>query len=83
MERDEKPDARPKRACPICGEPSASAFRPFCSKRCADIDLSRWLTGAYAIAGTEDDDEDGAADMPGFKGGPPQAANDDHADEED
>jgi len=35
-------------------------YRPFCSKRCADVDLSRWLSGAYAIAGgNADEDEDG------------------------
>ncbi|MCW5682344.1 MAG: DNA gyrase inhibitor YacG [Xanthobacteraceae bacterium] len=47
-------------ACPICGKPSAEKFRPFCSKRCADVDLHRWLTGGYAIPVTEDEDEDGA-----------------------
>ena len=53
--------------CPICGKPIAAAFRPFCSKRCADVDLQRWLTGRYAIPVVEDDDtvsdssdEDGA-----------------------
>ncbi|MEJ1991344.1 MAG: DNA gyrase inhibitor YacG [Maritimibacter sp.] len=35
--------------CPICGEDAVQAFRPFCSKRCADIDLGRWMTGRYAI----------------------------------
>jgi uncharacterized protein len=40
-----------KRACPICGKPAAQGFDPFCSKRCADIDLSRWLKGVYAIPG--------------------------------
>lgn len=42
---------RPVRPCPICGKPSAQAFHPFCSSRCADVDLNRWLTGAYAIPG--------------------------------
>lgn len=45
--------------CPICSAPTQAAFRPFCSRRCADIDLSRWLRGAYAIAGRADVDEDG------------------------
>jgi endogenous inhibitor of DNA gyrase (YacG/DUF329 family) len=36
-------------ACPTCGKPSNPAFKPFCSKRCADVDLNRWLSGAYAI----------------------------------
>ena len=37
--------------CPICGKPEAETFKPFCSKRCADIDLGRWLKGGYAIPG--------------------------------
>ncbi|MEJ0012029.1 MAG: DNA gyrase inhibitor YacG [Bauldia sp.] len=37
------------RKCPICGKPSVRAFHPFDSKRCADLDLSKWLTGSYAI----------------------------------
>lgn len=37
--------------CPICGKRQVEAFRPFCSKACADIDLSRWLGGRYAIPG--------------------------------
>jgi hypothetical protein len=58
-----KPDAPPPQAagtCPICGAPTEAQYRPFCSKRCADVDLSRWLRGAYAISGEADgDDEDG------------------------
>lgn len=46
-------------ACPICGKPMVEAYRPFCSKRCADIDLNRWLSGVYAVPVTEDADEDG------------------------
>jgi uncharacterized protein len=38
-------------ACPICSKPAEHAFRPFCSRRCADVDLSRWLKGSYAIPG--------------------------------
>lgn len=45
--------------CPICSAPSDAAFKPFCSHRCADVDLSRWLRGGYAIPVSEDDDEDG------------------------
>lgn len=40
-----------QRACPICGRPAIQRFRPFCSARCADVDLNRWLSGAYAIPG--------------------------------
>jgi uncharacterized protein len=44
--------------CPICGKPTAEPTKPFCSKRCADVDLHRWLSGAYAIPVTEDEEED-------------------------
>jgi hypothetical protein len=37
--------------CPICGKPAGEPFQPFCSRRCADIDLGRWLKGGYAIPG--------------------------------
>lgn len=40
-----------KPVCPICGKAQAPAYRPFCSRRCADVDLQRWLVGRYAIAG--------------------------------
>lgn len=47
--------------CPICGAPPDPTHRPFCSRRCADVDLSRWLRGAYAIpARSADDEEDGS-----------------------
>ena len=36
--------------CSVCGKPNSPDYRPFCSKRCADVDLSRWLTGGY-VAG--------------------------------
>lgn len=51
---------RAKKKCPICGKPAQAATRPFCSDRCKDIDLNRWLSGGYAIPGrSDDDDEDG------------------------
>jgi len=43
--------------CPICGKPAEKAFRPFCSKRCADVDLQRWLSDRYVVPGGEHDDE--------------------------
>ena len=46
------------RECPICGKPSIEAFKPFCSKRCADVDLNRWLTGAYVIPARDDEPTD-------------------------
>jgi endogenous inhibitor of DNA gyrase (YacG/DUF329 family) len=48
-----------ERTCAICGNPEVDEFRPFCSRRCADIDLNRWLSGVYAIPVKEDEDEDG------------------------
>jgi len=45
------------RKCPECGKPARQAYRPFCSRRCADLDLARWLGGDYAIAATETDDD--------------------------
>ena len=46
--------------CAICGKPQTPKNKPFCSPRCADIDLGRWLKGSYAIpAVDDDDDEDG------------------------
>ena len=44
-------------ACPICHRPSDARFRPFCSKRCADVDLARWFTGGYAIPAGPSDTE--------------------------
>lgn len=49
--------------CPICKNPlpegeAAVRYRPFCSKRCADVDLGKWLTGSYAIPATEEESED-------------------------
>jgi hypothetical protein len=49
-------------ACPICGKPVAAQFRPFCSRRCADLDLHKWLSGRYAIPAAEGDEEDKAPD---------------------
>ena len=60
-----KPPALDKgaRPCPICGKPRSERYDPFCSKRCADVDLHRWLKGSYVIPGAsaprerEDEDE--------------------------
>jgi endogenous inhibitor of DNA gyrase (YacG/DUF329 family) len=51
-------------SCPICGKSKDPAYRPFCSKRCADVDLSRWLKGSYAIPAVEVDDPDAELDDP-------------------
>ncbi|MGR3501270.1 DNA gyrase inhibitor YacG [Pseudaestuariivita sp.] len=44
-------------ACPICGEDTVRAYRPFCSKRCADIDLGRWMQERYVVPGREGEEE--------------------------
>jgi uncharacterized protein len=46
------------RRCPICGKPADEKFRPFCSKRCHNIDLHRWLSGVYAVPAEETDEDD-------------------------
>jgi endogenous inhibitor of DNA gyrase (YacG/DUF329 family) len=43
--------------CPICGKPTNPAARPFCSKRCADVDLQRWLSGRYVIPVADEPEE--------------------------
>jgi len=43
-------------SCPICGKDTVQAYRPFCSRRCADLDLARWLGGGYAIPGDAEED---------------------------
>ena len=54
-------DQAPAAACPICGKPAADKYRPFCSARCADVDLHRWLGGVYRI---ESDEPVDTADEP-------------------
>ena len=53
---------RPAKRCPVCGKAAASAFRPFCSERCRQVDLGRWLSGDYAIPADpalDGEDQDG------------------------
>lgn len=61
-------DVAGSRRCPTCEAPAQRRFRPFCSKRCQDLDLGRWLRGSYRIPTEEaagdatvegDDDDDG------------------------
>ncbi|UZD90054.1 DNA gyrase inhibitor YacG [Cognatishimia activa] len=42
-------------ACPICNKSTAQSYRPFCSKRCADIDLGKWLNEEYSTPAVEDE----------------------------
>jgi endogenous inhibitor of DNA gyrase (YacG/DUF329 family) len=50
--------------CPICAKETDTKYRPFCSRRCADIDLGKWLKGSYAIPGDAIDDENPAEAAP-------------------
>ena len=43
-------------SCPICEKEPVEAYRPFCSRRCADVDLGRWLNGSYAVPSTDLED---------------------------
>ena len=52
----ELPAAAPRPRCPQCGKDRVEKYRPFCSKRCADIDLHKWFSGTYAVAAVEDDE---------------------------
>jgi hypothetical protein len=62
MQNDASDDANapPAKRCPICGKPAVAEFRSFCSQRCADVDLNRWLSGVYVVPGKEDEAEDGS-----------------------
>lgn len=49
-----------KRDCPICANPAVQAYTPFCSERCREVDLNRWLSNGYFIPGNQsEDDSDG------------------------
>ncbi len=58
----------PPARCPICRKAVHEAYRPFCSKRCADIDLQRWLSGAYVIPGEPEEEGDAGALPPHDEG---------------
>lgn len=55
--RDNVAPLRPKRPCPECGRPSARETYPFCSTRCKNVDLNRWLSGVYVIPARDDEDD--------------------------
>ncbi|MEO1329224.1 MAG: DNA gyrase inhibitor YacG [Pseudomonadota bacterium] len=52
------PEPAPRGRCPICEKAPDPEYRPFCSRRCADVDLGRWMTGGYAAPAEEADDPD-------------------------
>jgi endogenous inhibitor of DNA gyrase (YacG/DUF329 family) len=68
MSEDDKSSAkieplRKARPCPECSRPSQREHYPFCSNRCRELDLSRWLTGSYAIPVSDDETKaDGSDD---------------------
>lgn len=67
-----QPPRRSPRPCPICQAMSVAKYHPFCSKRCADVDLHRWFSGTYAVPAVEPPDDFG-------EDGTPPAADDDEA----
>jgi endogenous inhibitor of DNA gyrase (YacG/DUF329 family) len=63
MNLSDNPGAPSSACCPICGKPAAAAgYRPFCSARCRNIDLGRWLKGSYRIE-TDEPSEDGSGEV--------------------
>ena len=54
---DASPKPAPLRPCPVCGKPGNAAHKPFCSARCRQVDLGRWLAGDYAIPARETDED--------------------------
>jgi endogenous inhibitor of DNA gyrase (YacG/DUF329 family) len=48
--------------CPICNKDADQKYRPFCSRRCADVDLGRWLHGSYAVPSQDPEDIEAAAE---------------------
>jgi uncharacterized protein len=71
------PTTKPRTPCPVCRRPNTAEYRPFCSRRCADVDLSRWLTGAYAIPAEDQEagSADSAAEGPGDPADVPKRRN--------
>lgn len=57
-------------ACPMCGDETVQTYRPFCSRRCADLDLARWVRGDYAIPGPDGDPD--VPDLDDAGGDPPR-----------
>jgi hypothetical protein len=70
--------SRPK--CPICRKPVSHDFRPFCSPRCRDVDLARWLGGGYVIGGPALDVADESPPLDSPPHGPGVSSEDDGED---
>jgi endogenous inhibitor of DNA gyrase (YacG/DUF329 family) len=63
-----------QKPCPICGKPPTTASRPFCSERCRDVDLNRWLSGSYAIPASDTDADDDEEPLPPLAPGVPRSS---------
>ena len=50
--------------CPVCGRAVDAKYKPFCSRRCADVDLARWLNGSYAVPVADDAADTSSDDIP-------------------
>lgn len=75
----------PPRRCPLCKKAASVRYRPFCSKRCADLDLGRWLNEVYRIPSQrveEDAADDGHEDDGGTDGARPRRPIEDEPDDE-
>jgi endogenous inhibitor of DNA gyrase (YacG/DUF329 family) len=60
-------DQHDAKRCPICGKPALARFRPFCSARCANVDLNRWLSGAYRLPAVEEAADEAVPQAPDEK----------------
>lgn len=69
-----QPETRGPR-CAVCGKPQHEKYKPFCSKRCAVVDLGRWLKGAYAIPARDEDEGEGATIPEGTPGEEPDGTH--------
>jgi endogenous inhibitor of DNA gyrase (YacG/DUF329 family) len=77
IERMVPPASSPEKSdcarCPTCRRPAVKTYRPFCSQRCKDVDLNRWLSGIYAVPAVEAEDEELDGEPPAFKAPPPES----------
>jgi endogenous inhibitor of DNA gyrase (YacG/DUF329 family) len=64
LDQQDNPLPRGRR-CPLCAKPAATRWQPFCSKRCADVDLGRWLGEVYRLPTGDFAEAPGAGDEPG------------------
>ncbi|MFT6675133.1 MAG: endogenous inhibitor of DNA gyrase (YacG/DUF329 family) [Sulfitobacter sp.] len=49
-------------SCPICAQATSASYRPFCSRRCADVDLAKWMNGSYAVPSRDPEDIEAAVE---------------------